>query len=246
MHHLFLFIHHSVQREFLKPSELLFLKTHVEIFCLSERGAWYTVRIIWRKVKSRRELWFFHNWELKCLLKFYFSYINWDKRWVEVPVVQGLCNRNLYQSLNDTFNSCVIFSSCFALDLSHPGCSMQAASSAILQVTREGPIFSVVLLKSFESQSCEVRSTANVQHGWSLQMSFCYDCHQKSSCGYLRAVISALSSVKITCKHLSFCDTRHSGFVRYMLPQLPLKISLGKRTRVLAFQYTAALVWKYF
>lgn len=159
------------------------------------------MRGVWGKVKSRRELPFFHSRELSCLLNFYFSYINWGKRWVALAAVEGLCNRNLCQSLlNDACKSCVIFSSCFALDLSRPGCSTQAASSAVLQVTCEGPIFPLVPLKPFVSQSCEISSAVMSSTclgcrepvcGQSLQMSFYYDHDQQSTRGYLRAVISA-------------------------------------------------------
>lgn len=38
MHHLFQFIHPSVQRELCKPLQLLFLKLHTETFCLPTRG----------------------------------------------------------------------------------------------------------------------------------------------------------------------------------------------------------------
>lgn len=237
MHHLFWLIHHTLQREFLKPSQLLFLKMCMETFCLAKRGPWYRVRIVRGKVKSRRKLRFFHSWELSCLLNFYFSYINWGKRWVKLAVVQGLCNGNLYQGLNDAYKSCVIFSSCFALDLSHPGCSMQAASRAIRQVTCEGLIFFLVLLKSLViCARSEVQLTSSM---WQAVENLCVA--EVCRCPFAMAAIRRalvliykqlyllLSSLKITTpKCLSSCDTGHNGFAWHVSLLLSLKISLGR------------------
>lgn len=101
MHHVFLLIRHTVQREFLRASQLLFPTKHMETFPFPKWAAWYRGRIIWGRVKSRRELRFFHSRELSPSLNFYFSYINWDKRWVELAVVEGLCHLGLYQSLTN-------------------------------------------------------------------------------------------------------------------------------------------------